>query len=75
MAGNFRQEKIFANFATCSCWRYFLSANFLSRVNDCIEDMVTYTALAKIYSTKYFCNTKVAVLGEIFVQRKFLAIQ
>ena len=42
---------------------------------DYIEDMATFTALAKIYSTEYFCNTKVAVLGEIFVQRKFFRIQ
>ena len=34
----------------------------------------TYTALAKIYSTEYFCSTKVAGLGEVFVQRKLLAI-
>ena len=34
--------------------------------------MVTFTALAKIYSTEYFCNTKVAGLGEVFVQRNFL---
>ena len=33
-----------------------------------IEDMVTLTALVKIHSTEYFCNTKVAGLGEIFVQ-------
>ena len=40
---------------------------FLSCINDYVEDMVqTFTALAKIYSTKYFCNTKVAGLGEIF---------
>ena len=37
-------------------------------VDDFIEDMVTFTALEKIYSTKYFCNTKVAGLGEILVQ-------
>ena len=48
IGGSFRQEKIFANFATCCCWRNFLSTNFLSRVNDYIEDMVTFTALAKI---------------------------
>ena len=30
-------------------------------------DMVTFTAL-KIYSTEYFCNTKVAGLGEIFIR-------
>ncbi len=40
-----------------------------------IDDMVTFTALAKVYSTEYFCNTKVAGLGEIFVQRKISAIQ
>ena len=33
-----------------------------------------FTALAKIYSTEYFCNTKVAGLGEIFAQEKFSAI-
>ena len=27
--------------------------------------MVTFTALAKIYFTEYFCNTKVAGLGKI----------
>ena len=41
-------------------------ANFLSCVTDYIEDMVTFIALAKIYSTEYFCNTNVAGLGEIF---------
>ena len=45
----------------------FLSANFLSCVNDYIEDMATFTTLAKIYSTEYFCNTKVSGLGETFV--------
>ena len=29
----------------------------------------------KIYSTKYFCNTKIAGLGKILVQRKFSALQ
>ena len=57
-------------------WRNFYCVNFLScvYVNDYIEDMATFTALAKIYSTEYFCNTKVAGLGEIFVQRKFCHI-
>ena len=63
--------EIFANFAICSHWRNFYCANFLSCVNDYIEDIVTFTALAKNYSTKYFCNTKVAGLGEIFVKRNF----
>ena len=52
----------------------FYHANFLSCVNDYIEDMATFTALVKIYSTKYFCSTKVAGLGEIFVKRKFSRI-
>ena len=38
------------------------SANFLFCVHGYIEDIVT---LAKIYSSKYFCNTKVTGLGEI----------
>ena len=46
----------------------FLSANFLSGINDCIEDMMIFTRLAKIYSTEYFCNTKVPGLGESFVR-------
>ena len=50
-------------------------ANFLSCVNDYIEDMATFTTLAKIYSTEYFCNTKVAGLGKIFIKRKFSAIR
>ena len=51
--------------------------NFLSCVNDYIyiEDMMTFTALAKIYSTKYFCSTKISGLGEIFVKRKFSRIR
>ena len=42
--------------------------------NDYRENMATSTTLAKIYSTKYFCNAKVAGLGKIFVQQKFPAI-
>ena len=53
----------------------FLSWNFLSRVNDCINNMATFTTLAKIYSTKYFCNTKVSELGEIFIKRKLSHIR
>ena len=60
--------EIFANFAICSHWRNFYHTNFLSRVNDYIEDMVTFTALAKIYSTNYFCNTKDSGIGKIFVK-------
>ena len=44
----------------------FLICEFLSCVNDYIEDMVTFTALVKNYFIEHFCNTKVAGLGEIF---------
>ena len=54
--GNFRQFR-----------HVLLLAKFLSCVNDYVEDMATFTALARIYSTEYFCNTKVAGLGENFV--------
>ena len=37
--------------------------------------MATFTALVKIYSIEYFCNTKVPGLDEIFVQQKFPAIR
>ena len=37
--------------------------------------MAIFITLAKIYSTEYFCNAKVAGLSEIFVQQKFLTIQ
>ena len=37
-------------------------------VNDYIEDMVTFTTLAEMYSTEYFCHTKVAGLGKILVK-------
>ena len=33
--------------------------------------MATFTILAKICSTEYFCNTKVAGVGEMFVQQIF----
>ena len=67
---NFRQEKIFANFNICSHRRDFYHINFLSSVNDYIEDMATFTALEKIYSTKYFYNTKVPGVSKIFCQAK-----
>ena len=49
----------------------FITLIFCPLLMISIEDMATFTALAKIYSSKFFCNTKVAGLGEIFVQRKF----
>ena len=51
------------NFTTCSHWQKIYHANFLSRVNDCIEDMATMTALTKNLSMHQ--NTKVAGLGKI----------
>ena len=50
---------------------------FLFCVKDSIEDVATFTALVKnyMYSTKFFCNIKVAGLGKIFIQRKFSCIQ
>ena len=73
IAGNFRQEKIFTNFAIWSCWRKFCSMNFLSCVNDYIEHniMATFAVLVIIYSTKYLCNTKVPGLAKIFSSKKF----
>ena len=52
-----------------------LLANFLPCVNDYIEDMASFTTLAKIYSIEYFCSIKVAGLGEIFVQQNFCYIR
>ena len=52
----------------------WVKLNFLSHIDDYTKDMATFTALVKIYSGKYFCNARVAGIGEIFVQRKVLAI-
>ena len=40
--------------------------------NDYIEDMATFTALLRMYSSEYVCNIKVAEagFGKIFVKRK-----
>ena len=69
---NFHQEKFLPS---ALIDKNFITRIFLSCVNDYIEDMATFTALAKIYSTKYFCNTKVGGLGKIFVQRNFCRIR
>ena len=68
---NFRQRKNFRQSCHLLLFVKFYQQNFLSSVNDYIEDMAIFTTLAKIYSTEYFFNTKVAGLGEIFVQQKF----
>ena len=65
----------FHQFHHLLAWAKFLSHEFfLSGIDDYTEDMVTFTALAKTYSSEYFCNARIAGIGEIFVQRKFLAI-
>ena len=53
---HFRQEKIFANVATCSHWWKLIMLIFV-HIKDCIEAMATLTALAKVFSIKHFCNT------------------
>ena len=52
----------------CSHGQFFFF--FLSCVNDCIESVAIFTTWAKINSVKYFCNARVAVLGEIFCPAK-----
>ena len=74
IAGNFCLEKNFAIFTPCSHGRNFYPVNFLSRVNDYIEPMATWVKI-HVYSAKYFCNARVAELGEIFVQQIFSAVQ
>ena len=66
---NFRQ------FRHLPAWVKVLSRDFLSHIDDYTEDMATFTALAKVYSSEYFNNARVAGIGEIFVQRNILAIQ
>ena len=75
MARNIRQEKIFTDFANCLHRRNFYPTNFLSCIDDYTEDMATFTTLAKIYSSEYFCNAREAGIGKIFVLRKFSAIR
>ena len=48
-------QKFSPIFATHSHWQKFYHVNFLSCIKDCIEDMATFTILAKFF----FCNTKV----------------
>ena len=64
-AGNFRQESIFAISLASLIGKKFI-CKFFSCVNDCIADMATFTALAKILSLKSYCNTKIAGVGENF---------
>ena len=54
LGGNIHQEKIFANFATYSFWRNFYLWIFFPTLMFTQKDMVTFTALAKIYSIEYY---------------------
>ena len=65
----FRQEKFFTNFCQLLSLAKFISVNLLSRVNDYIEDLVTFIALVKNYSAEYFYNIK--GLGEILSSENF----
>ena len=79
IGGNFCQEKIFANFATCSHRQNFLSANFLPRADDYIEDMATFYRIGEnlfhriflqykgIWAWRNFC------LAKIFTYTVFIA--
>ena len=54
VAGTFHREKFRY---LLSLVKVFIYEIFFSRVNDCIEDMVTFIILAIINSVKCFCNT------------------
>ena len=42
-------------------------------INDYTEDMATFTALAKIHSSEYFCNAKIFgyTVTEFIIMHKF----
>ena len=54
-----------------ACMPALINEIFLICVNDCLEDMTTLTALAKIYSSEYFHITNFAEPGEIFCPGNF----
>ena len=62
-------EYVHAQSKTCLI-EYHIAGNF----NDYIEDMMTFTVLAKINSRKCLRITKAAGLGLIFLLQKFSAI-
>ena len=66
IAGIFHQENIFA---TCFHWRKFYPRMFSSCtcINDCMVDIVTSTALAKIKSGEIFMQYTSANFGENFL--------
>ena len=54
----------------CS-WKFYPLTFFLSCVKDCIVDMATFTALAKISSLKNYYNAKIAGLGKTLSHEDF----
>ena len=67
IARNFRQEKIFTNFSTCSHWQKILSHKhfFLCYWLHALKKWQLLLHWWKFYSTKHFCTAKVIGLGEI----------
>ena len=64
MYGNFCEEKVSAVSPPALIGENFVMLIiFFFCVKDCMEDIETFTALAKIF----FCNPKAAGLGEIFI--------
>ena len=53
--------------------KIFIPQVFLSHVNDYIQPVVSFVAWVKIYSTEYFCNTRVAGLDEFFCPAKIFS--
>ena len=53
---------------------YHAAGNFHLE-KEYIEPRAIFSTWAKFYFVKYFCNARVGGLDEIFVQRKFSAIQ
>ena len=66
-AKNFHQEKLSIILLLALIGENIIS-KFFVLCYDYREDIATFTALVKNFSTEYFYNTKVARLGKIFVQ-------
>ena len=76
---NFRQEKICANFATCSHWQkcnFFFYGNLYRTGETSVLCLLWQHILywQNFYSIEYFYDTKAPGPGKILVQQKFPAI-
>ena len=71
--GNFRQEKIFANFTICSHWWNFCHTNFLSCVNGYVEDMAT--CIGENLFHWIFLQYKGSWAWQIFYQAKITVVR